>query len=111
LAKAVAAFYTGGHYIVRMAAVAACFFKGKAHSLSPCFQLLDIVYLMGEITWAITAINAAYPNQFPLIFFHTGELLNIYSAEKLDNICIIIRASASPNGAWRSVAKPLVMCG
>ena len=70
-AKAMAAFYAGGHHIVRMAAVTAYFFKGKAYSLSPRFQLPNIVYLMGEITGAITAINAANPNQFPVIFFHT----------------------------------------
>jgi hypothetical protein len=71
LAKTVAAFYAGGHHVVRMAAVTAYFFKGKAHSLSSRLQLPDIVYLMGEIAGAITAINAAYPNQFPVIFFHT----------------------------------------
>jgi hypothetical protein len=71
LAEAGAAFYAGGHHVVRMAAVTAYFFKGKAHSLSPRFQLPDIVYLMGEIAGAITAINAAYPNEFPVIFIHT----------------------------------------
>jgi hypothetical protein len=70
LAKAMAAFYAGGHHIVRMAAVTAYFFKRKAHSLSPHFQFRNIVYLMGEIAGAVTAINAAYPNQLPIIFFH-----------------------------------------
>jgi hypothetical protein len=55
-----------------MAAVTAYFFNGKTHSLSSRFQFPDIVYLMGEIARAITAINAAYPNQFPVIFFHTN---------------------------------------
>ena len=71
LAKAVAAFFSGGHHVVRMAAVTAHFFKGKACFLSPRFQLSDIIYLLGEIAGAIAAINAAYPNQFPVIFFHT----------------------------------------
>jgi hypothetical protein len=71
LAKTVTAFYAGGHQVVRMAPVTADFFKGKAHSLSPRFQFPYIVCLMGEIAGAITAINAAYPNQFPVIFFHT----------------------------------------
>jgi hypothetical protein len=71
LAKAMAAFFAGGHHVVRMAAVTAYFFKSKACSLSPPFQLPDIIYLMGEIAGAIAAINAAYPNQFPVIFFHT----------------------------------------
>ena len=69
LAKAVAAFYAGGHHVVRMAAVTACFFKGKSHSLSSRFQFPDIVCLMDEIAGTITAINAAYPNQLPVIFF------------------------------------------
>ena len=71
LAKTMAAFYAGGHHIVRMATVTAYIFKGKAYSLSSCFQFPDIVYLMGEIAGAVTAINAAYPNQLPIIFFHT----------------------------------------
>jgi hypothetical protein len=71
LTKAVTAFYTAGHHIVRMAAVTAYFFNGKAHSLSSRFQFSDIVCLVGEIAGAITAINAAYPYQFPVIFFHT----------------------------------------
>jgi len=71
LAKTMAAFFAGGHHVVRMAAVTAYFFKSKACSLSPPFQLPNIIYLMGEIAGAIAAINAAYPNQFPVIFFHT----------------------------------------
>jgi len=71
LAKTMAAFYAGGHHIVRMATVTVYIFKGKAHFLSSCFQFPDIVYLMGEIAGAVTAINAANPNQFPVIFFHT----------------------------------------
>jgi|SRR5210317_1317894 len=71
LAKTVTAFYAGRHQVVRMAPVTTYFFKGKARSLRPQFQFLYIVCLMGEIAGAITAINAAYPNQFPAIFFHT----------------------------------------
>jgi hypothetical protein len=71
LAKTVTAFYAGGHQVVRMAAVTADFFKGKAHSFCPRLQFPDIVCLVGEIARTITAINAAYSNQFPVIFFHT----------------------------------------
>ena len=62
LAKAVAALYAGGHHVVRMTAVTAYFFEGKAHSLSSRLEFPDIVYPMRKIAWAITAINAAYPN-------------------------------------------------
>ena len=71
LAKTGTAFHTAGHHVSGMAAVAAHFFNAKAHSLSSRFQFLDIVYPMGEIAGAVTAVNAAYPNQSPVISFHT----------------------------------------
>jgi hypothetical protein len=71
LAKTRSTLYAGRHHVVRMTAVTTYFFKSKTHSLSPWFQFLNIVYLMREVAGAITAINAAYTNQFPVIFIHT----------------------------------------
>ena len=70
-AKAVPAFYAGWHQVIRMAAVAAYFLEGKTRSLCPRLQLPDIVYLIGEVAWAITAVDAANPNEFPVFLFHT----------------------------------------
>ena len=77
LAKAVAAFYAGGHQVVRMAAVAAYLLEGKTISLGPSFQLTDIVYPMGKVAGAITTVNTANPNEFPIIFFHTVSIITV----------------------------------
>jgi hypothetical protein len=71
LAKTVSARHASRHHVVRMTALTACFFNGKPHSLSTSFQFHHIVCLMGEITGAVTAINTAYPDQLPVIFFHS----------------------------------------